>query len=120
MTEPTITFKHTNIGVDYELQELFTRKLLSLRKYFVSDEVLCEVEFRKETLKTSNDSCVVEANLSDDGQLFRVKASGINFEKAVDEARDELDKKVRRSKRKRNNLFLKGARQIKNLMTFNH
>ena len=117
MAFPTISFKNTNTKVDYKLQDLLTQKFTSLEK-MVGDEtdVRCEVEFEKEAPHRHGDIFRVEANLWLKGTLHRAEASCANFEKAIDEVRDELDKELRRSSKKRTNNFLKGARKIKDMM----
>ena len=118
MTEPTITFKHTNTSVDHVLQELFTKKFSGLQKYFKVPEVLCEVEFRKEAPHNHGDIHVTEVNISYDGILYRAEATRASFEQSIDEVVNELDTEIRRSKNKRTNLFIKGARRAKEMMRF--
>lgn len=119
MSFPTIAFKHTNIGVDYKLQDLLTQKFTSLEK-LIGDEtdIHCEVEFEKESIQRSGNIFRTEANLWFRGNLYRAQASCENFEKAIDEVRDELDKELRRANKKRTNIFLKGSRKIKEMMRF--
>jgi len=115
MTTPNITFKHTNTDVDYELQSIVTQKVSALQKYF-EEPTLIEVEFRKEAPKKSGEVFVVEINCTVKGELYRATATKESFEKAVDAVRNELDKELRRARKKRNNLFLKGARRIKEMV----
>lgn len=118
MTEPTITFKHTNTDVDYTLQQLFSKKFAGLQKYFKAKEVLCEVEFRKEAPHKNGDVHVVEVNLTHDGTLYRAEAIRSSFEQSIDQVGNELDTEIRRSRNKRSNLFIKGARRAKEMMQF--
>lgn len=118
MTEPTITFKFTNTTVDYIHQELITKKLATLQKYFTAGEVLHEVEFKKEAPHSNGPIHVIEVNLSHEGALYRAKTAQESFEKAIDVVRNELDAEIRRTRNKRNNLFMKGARRLKEMVRF--
>lgn len=115
MITPNISFKHTDTEVDYNLQDVMTRKLESLEKYF-EEPTLIEVEFRKEAPKNSGDVFVTEINCTVKGALFRATATKASFEQSIDSVRNELDKELRRAHKKRNSLFRKGARRIKNIM----
>lgn len=115
MTTPNISFKHTNTEVDYSLQQVLTHKLAALAKYY-EEPTLIEVEFRKEAPRNNGNIFVVEVNCSVKGELYRAVAVKDSFEKGIDAARNELDKELRRARKKRNNLFLKGARRVKEMV----
>lgn len=115
MTTPNITFKHTNTDVDYELQSILTQKITALEKYF-EEPTLLEVEFRKEAPRNNGDIYVVEVNCTVKGELYRAVATSDAFEKSIDEARNELDTELRRDKKKKDSMFRKGARRIKEMM----
>ncbi len=115
MVTPNVTFKHTDTDVDYNLQQVLTTKLEALYKY-LEEPTLIEVEFRKEAPKNSGHVYVVEINCSVKGTLHRAVATEESFEKGIDKARNELDKELRRAHKKRNSLFKKGARKIKDIV----
>lgn len=117
MTFPTINFKATNTELDAKLETLLETKFQSLQKY-IGDEtdVLCEVEFEKETAHQSGRFFRVEANLTVAGKLYRAEATEHSFEEAIDEVRSELDKALRRSIKKQDTLVKKGGRAIKRMM----
>lgn len=117
MTIPNIQYKATNTELDVMLQGLVEHKLETLEKYFGEKEaILCEIEFEKETAHQSGKHFRVEVNLDVDGKLYRVEATEQNFEKAIDEVRDELDKQLRRDAKKQTTLFRRGGKMIKNMM----
>ena len=117
MTIPNIQYKATNTELDITLQGLIEHKLQTLEKYFVNaDSVLCEVEFEKETAHQSGRHFRVEVNLEVDGKLYRVEASELSFEEAVDEVRAELDKQLRRNSKKNDTLMRRGGRTIKKML----
>ncbi|MFN3187939.1 MAG: ribosome hibernation-promoting factor, HPF/YfiA family [Candidatus Paceibacteria bacterium] len=115
MTTPNIIFKHTNTDVDYELQSILTQKITPLEKYF-EEPTIVEVEFKKEAPKNNGEVFVVEVNCTVKGELYRAVAMSETFEKSIDKARNELDKELRRAKKKRGSMFRKGARRIKDMM----
>ena len=117
MTISNVQYKATNTDLDITLQGLVEHKLESLEKYFGNkDAVICEVEFEKETAHQSGKHFRVEVNLELDGKLYRVEATEHNFEKAVDEVRDELDKQLRRDVKKHTTLVRRGSQAIKGMM----
>jgi ribosomal subunit interface protein len=119
MSFPIIQFKSTSPESDEQLQNLVTQKFESLAK-FVGDEtdVKCEVEFEKETAHQSGRIYRVEANLFLAGKLHRAEATEMNFEKAIDEVRSELDKLLRRASSKQETMIKRGGRKIKEILKF--
>lgn len=115
MTKPQLKFKFTDTDRDHRLEQIITEKLEALSKYY-EEPTLLEVEFRKEAPKQNGQVFVVEVNCSVKGELYRATATKESFEKAIDAVRNEIDKELRRTRKKRNNLFLKGARKIKEMM----
>ncbi len=119
MNFPTITFKTTNTQSDIDIQELTEKKLQALGKYIdTGAKTICEVEFDKVTASEKGQIFRVEVNLQVNGDLFRAEATKNSFEEAVDEVRNELDKELRRKRRKGMTLFKKGSRKLKEMMRF--
>lgn len=113
----TIQFKATNTELDENLQTLLEQKLQSLEKYITDEtDLVCEVEFEKVTYHQSGKVHRLEVNFFKNGDMFRAEAIEDSYEKAIDEVRDELDKELRRNRNKRETLFRKGARKIKEMM----
>lgn len=119
MTFPTVNFKSTNVDIEDKLTDLLEDKLQSLNKYLGAEtDVVCEAEFEKITASGKGRIYRVEVNLQVAGTVFRAEATEENFEKAIDEVRDELDKELRRANRKRDTMLKKGGRRIKEMMRF--
>ncbi len=119
MSFPIITFKTTNVVLEGIHQDLVTKKFITFERYVGNaTDLKCEVEFEKIGAQTNGKVYRVEANFYRDGQLFRAEATEENFEKAIDEVRDELDKELRRDGKKHETLFLRGARSIKEMLRF--
>lgn len=114
---PNIQFKATNTEVDETLQVLLEQKLASLEKYLNTEtDLVCEVEFEKVSHHQSGNVHRVEVNFFKNGELFRAEAVEDSYEKAIDEVRDELDKELRRNRNKKETMFRKGARRLKEMM----
>ena len=119
MTFPTVNFKTTNVQIEDRLLDLLEGKLQSLNKYLgIETNVVCEAEFEKLTASEKGPVHRVEVNLQVGGELYRAEATEESFEKAIDEVRDELDKELRRSNRKRDSMLKKGGRKIKEMIRF--
>jgi ribosomal subunit interface protein len=114
MAFPQINFKLNGIEHADELSTLVARKFESLGKFIkVGVPALCEVEFEKVAEHKKGKLYRVEANLTINGTLYRAEATEETFERSIDEARDELDKEIRRSKDKRDSLIKRAGRNIK-------
>ena len=117
MAFPMIQFKATNTELIGELQDILEMKLHSLEKYLGDETNLkCEAEFEKVTTQTSGPIYRVDVNLYVGGKMFRAESTEVSFEEAIDEVRNELDKELRRSNKKRETLFKKGGRKIKEIL----
>lgn len=117
MSFPEIKYKATNVELEPMFTDLVEKKFPSLDKYWKDQTpVLCEVEFEKEAKRQSGPIHRVEVNLTVDGTLFRAEATEENFERAIDEVRDELDKELRRAKDKKDTLIRKGGRIGKEIL----
>lgn len=116
MPFPTINFKATGTELDQRLVELLEKKLSSLEHYVGNASSICEAEFAKEAPRQSGNVFRVEVNLTVNGDLFRADAVMDSFEKAIDEVRDELDKELRRTVKKKESMFRKGGRAIKEML----
>lgn len=114
-----IQFKATNTELIGDLQDIMEQKLHSLEKYTGDEtDIKCEVEFEKITAQNSGKIYRVEANLFLAGKLFRADSIETTFEEAIDEVRNELDKKLRRSNKKRDTMMKRGGRAIKHMLNF--
>lgn len=117
MAFPNLTFKHSHTDEGRHLEGVVGDKFDALQKYISDPEsARCEVEFEKAAPKNSGDVYRVEANMWVSGKLYRAEATLATFEKAIDEVRNELDKEMRRAHKKRESLFRRGSRKIKDMM----
>ncbi len=113
-------YKRNGLAATEASEAIVEQKYHSLSKYWSESAVVrCEIEFEKVGAKQSGMIHRVEANLMVDGTLYRAEATEETFEKAVDEVRNELDKELRRSKKRGETLFRKGGRMLKSLLRKN-
>ncbi len=112
-----IQFKFTNTEEGREMQDLMEHKLHTLEKYLGEEtDINCEVEFERVTAHKSGNVHRVETNLYKGGKMYRAEATEDSFEKAIDEVRNELDKRLRRDNKKRGALMRKGGQILKRMM----
>jgi len=114
MTLPIITYKYNSVEGADALAKLTDQKLEPLGKFIANNaSTTCEVEFEKIAAHQQGKIHRVEANLLVDGTLHRADAVEESFELAIDEVRDELSKKLRRSKDKSKSLLRRAGLQVK-------
>jgi ribosomal subunit interface protein len=119
MAFKNITFKHTNSDTDSRIHEFVRQKLVSLEKYVADGvEARVEVEFEKVASHKSGPICRVEVNVWVDGSLYRADNTQETFEAAIDVVKDDLDHEMKKAHKKRNSLFRKGSRKIKEMLRF--
>ena len=119
MVSEHITFKNTNIGTDAKLQAYATEKLASLDKFLGgASDVRVEVEFERMVSHKSGPICRAEVNVFVGGSVYRSEVTEMTFEAAVDVAKDDLTHEMSRAHEKRNSLFKRGGRKIKELLRF--
>jgi len=81
-----------------------------------NETALAEVEVERSTHHKKGEVFRIEINLSFKGRVIRVETNNFDARNAIEEARQELEKQIRRSKGKRFDIFKKGARKLKKLM----
>ncbi|MEY4440380.1 MAG: Sigma 54 modulation protein / ribosomal protein [Candidatus Parcubacteria bacterium] len=106
-----------------DIEEYLTSRVSSVEKFLQikSDEnVLVECEIDRSTHHKKGEVFRVEINLSVGGRFYRSEETNIDVCAAIDIAKDQLEKQIRRSKTKRSELFEKGARAIKSILRRNN
>jgi len=117
MEFPIINFKYNNLQEAVALSDLMEQKMQTLTKFLKeSQPITCDVEFEKVAPQKAGQVHRVEVNLMIDGTLFRAEATEDNFEMAIDEVRNELDKELRRAKGKQEALDKNAGRAAKEQM----
>lgn len=117
MSFPTINFKLTNTEVSEQLRTVAENKLSVLDKYIGDSPAICDLEFEKVTNHHQQGNIFrVEINLERNGKFFRAVATAENFERAIDLARADLQQELESERGKKEALWKKGARQVKEMM----
>ena len=110
----TINFTYNNLEEARALTDITQQKLSTLEKFIAANQsVVCDAEFDKVAANSKGDVFHFAVNLQVDGEMFRADATEENFEAAVDEVRNELDKLLRRNKSKKDTLDKKAGRALK-------
>lgn len=118
-----IQIKSTNFIMTPEIEEYITSKVSLVEKFlqqYQNENILVQCEVDRSTHHKKGDVFRVEFNLSVKGKFYRSEETNIDVHSAVDIAKDQLEKQIRRSKTKRFELFEKGARAIKNILRKNN
>lgn len=106
-----------------EIESHLRSKILLVEKFlqhYKDENILVECEVDRSTHHKKGDVFRVEFNLSVKGKFFRSEVTGSDIRTTIDDAKDQLEKQIRRSKTKRFELFEKGARTIKNILKRNN
>lgn len=96
------------------------REKISLVERFLElkgDEVaLAEVEVQRSTHHKKGEVFRCEVNLSFKGKVIRAETKHFDVRNAIEDLRQQLEKRIRRGKGKRFDVFKKGARRLKSLL----
>ncbi len=113
-----INIKATNIELTEAIRDYVNKRLESVEK-FIDDED--EKFIYVEVAKTTNhhkqgDYYKAEFNLKIDKQSYFTDAEKEDLYVAIDEAKDELLKRIIDSKKRKKTLFRRGAQRIKDIL----
>lgn len=118
-----IQIKNTNFNMTPDIEEYLNSKILTVEKFLGNveqeDHVLVEAEVERLTHRKKGEVFRVEFNVTSQGKLYRAEATSFDPRSAIDIAKDQIEKQIRRSKTKRFALFEKGARAIKRIIKRN-
>lgn len=108
----------TKIDNTEELNDYVYKKLESLKKFVrIEENSICEVDLKKQHKhKQSEDMYYAEMNLSTEGKMFRATAESDSMFAAIDEAKEELKRELRKTNSKNRDLFRKGRAKVKDML----
>lgn len=115
-----INIKSTNFNMTPDIREMIEDKIKLLDKFIdLKDEetALAEIEIDKSTHHKKGEIFRAEINLSFKGRIYRASETHFDPRNAIEQAKNEIEKSVRRMKGKKESMFKRGARRIKNLIT---
>jgi ribosomal subunit interface protein len=119
-----IQIKNTNFNMTPDIKEYINSKISSVEKFLSihdpNSEILVQAEIEQSTHHKKGNVFRVELNLSYDGNVYRSEVTSYDPRVSIDDAKDQLEKQIRRSKTKRGSLYEKGSRIIKKLLRRNN
>ncbi|MBI2108668.1 MAG: ribosome-associated translation inhibitor RaiA [Parcubacteria group bacterium] len=116
-----VKIKTTGIDLTPAIEEYTRAKIDSLQKFFKhyaeeSGELLFEIEIGKTTKHhLKGDVYRAEINFNSDSAHMRSEAVKDDLYAAIDEAKDEMSRELRRSKRKALHVLRRGGGILKNI-----
>jgi len=117
-----ISIKTKNIELNDDIRDFIDTKFANLEKFITKKEdqrVLVEVDIGKVTKHhRKGDIYKAEVNVSFDKDVHRVHEKADHLYTAIDKAKDELVRHLRRDKNKKKNLFRRGAAKVKRFIKF--
>ncbi len=119
-TFPYINIKTTNFEQTAATEELLEKRLATLEKFLPEGETMlvCDVELEKQTGQQSGRIFRAEINLQVGGTLLRATATEEKMEDAIEQAKNEMKTELIRTNGKRQSLFRRGAKKIKEMLRF--
>lgn len=114
----TTNIKATNMELTSAISDYVNKRIESLHKLV---DQFKEVSVYVEVGKTTNhhkqgDYFKAEFNVVVDGEKFYTVAEESDLYKAVDEAKDDLIRRIKNSKDRKNTLFKRGAISVKKMI----
>ena len=107
-----------SVELTKELSDFVEQKVTMLEKYLgdAKGPFICEVELKKTTERQQTGKIYyAEFNLSYGGNLERITVEAATLYKAIEKAKDEMKRILRRSRGKERSLLRDGARKLKSL-----
>ena len=109
-----------NIELDNKLNEYIQKKVDSLDRILgkSKEERICDFRIKKDASANKGRIYHAELTISTSNKNYGAEAYGESIYSAIDELKDEVAKKIRRNKDKKESLIKKGGRKIKELLRF--
>lgn len=113
--------KTTDFDMTPEISGYLDDRLATLEKFINKDDesIKCDVEIGKVTEHHQSGKIFkAEINVSIGKELLRAEATEETIHAAIDKAKDDIARRLRRHKNKNTTLFRKGGEKIKNILRF--
>ena len=114
-----INIKATNIKLTPEISEYIGKRLQTLDTLVAKDDttVMCDIEVGRTTKHHQKGNVFrAEIQVSIKGDRFRAVAEKETLYDAIDTAKNEAARELRRHKQKQSRLFKKGGAKLKDIM----
>lgn len=111
-----LKIKYTNIEMTEAIENYLREKISKLSKFLDLESENNRIEAELEKTNDPGNLYRTELNLHFGGEFQRVEVKNSDLYASIDEAIDELERSVRKVKGKKETLFKKGNRKIKEMM----
>lgn len=112
-----IIIKTKDLTITPEIKNYLDKKLQSLQRFlnnFNQNLIIAEIEIGRATTRHQTGPFFrTEINFCLNGKMLRVEAKAGSLYAAIDEARDDLEREIKRFKKKKETIRIRGARSIK-------
>lgn len=115
-----LSIKTTGWEMTDEIRNYLEEKIISIEKLLAdpdADDVKCDIEL-EETRQSHANVWRAEMNLFVGGTLYRAEATADGMQAAIDEIKDDMQRQLRKSKRKNLSLIKRGGARLKSWMRF--
>ncbi len=116
-----LNIKGSNLELTDAIKESIRHKLDSVLKHIrhpEADRTVVQVEVEKTTGQMKGDIFRAEINLSTDGLNYRAESTSVDLYLSIDAAKEELVREIDKGKGRKETLFRRGARVIKEMLRF--
>ena len=116
-----IDFKALTIDLTDDIRDYAQEKVDALGKLLAhtdEDSIRADVELAKKQDQQSGDIFRADVTIHAGGDRTHAVGHGESIRAAIDEAKDELSRRLRREKGKKHDMFVRGAAKIKQMMRF--
>jgi len=115
-----INIKTTNIELTDTIRDYLEKKVAQIEKVITSPqaEPIVDVEIGKTTnaKRSGSDLYKAEINVEVAGKFYRYSAEEAELYAAIDKMKDEIVREIRKDKERRRDIFIRGARRIKDII----
>lgn len=118
--EKAINIKATNMELNNEIRDYVDSRIKSLDKFIdatENDTAIFDVEVGKTTTAQHTGNIFrAEINLKVHGNFYRAEETTDHLFASIDKATSEIERQLRKGKKKRIDLIRRGAEKIKNIL----
>ena len=113
-----ISIKATNIELTSALKDYTEKRMAGIMKFTEGGEAEIAVEIGKTTSHhRQGDVFAASANVTTTlGKLYHAASQKADLYEAIDDIRDEIVREIKSARGKRDSLFKRGARRVKNIL----
>lgn len=114
----TTNIKGTNVEVTVAISDYLNKKIDAINKFVkLGEEINIYIEIGKTTNHhKQGDHFKAEFDVTINGEKFFTTSEKSDLYKAIDDAKDQLIKKIRNSKKRKITLFKRGASSVKKMV----